>query len=165
MGLLDKKERILDITLTDFGRDLFSKNQLQIKYYAFSDEGIDYSGSLSASAVFVSSSYDDQIYNTLTFESDQRLGQQTLKTFLFNGPINKNVSPQFITSRDSNTEITLERRYQVRTIQEIPQIQNNNPIVVRINENRNFSSNDRNLTYLYNQRLFTLLSLLKNSNK
>jgi hypothetical protein len=48
MGFLDKKERILDIVLTDRGRELMSKNQLKVAYYAFSDDGVNYSGSLVA---------------------------------------------------------------------------------------------------------------------
>lgn len=48
MGLLDKKERILDVVLTDKGREQMARNNLNFRYYAFSDEGVDYSGSLSA---------------------------------------------------------------------------------------------------------------------
>jgi len=48
MGFLDKKERILDIVLTDRGRELLSKNEMHVSYYAFSDDGINYSGSLAA---------------------------------------------------------------------------------------------------------------------
>ena len=43
MALLDYKTQILDVTLTDKGRELLSKGLLNYTYYAFSDEGIDYS--------------------------------------------------------------------------------------------------------------------------
>lgn len=49
MAFLDKKERILDIVLTEEGRKLLAQNDLDFAYYAFSDDGIDYSGSLNAS--------------------------------------------------------------------------------------------------------------------
>ena len=71
MGFLDQKERILDIVLTDYGKELLSKNQLNFKYYAFSDEGINYSGSLSSSLA-VSSSVDNYVHRNLAFEADQR---------------------------------------------------------------------------------------------
>jgi len=48
MGFLDKKERILDVVLTQKGRELLSKSQLNFSYYAFSDDGIDYSGSFDS---------------------------------------------------------------------------------------------------------------------
>lgn len=49
MPFLDKKARIMDVSLTARGRKLLAGNQLAIRYYAFSDELIDYSGSLSQS--------------------------------------------------------------------------------------------------------------------
>lgn len=42
MGFLDPKERILDIILTEKGRELLSKGELVIKYYAFFDDEVDY---------------------------------------------------------------------------------------------------------------------------
>jgi hypothetical protein len=104
MGILDPKERILDVVLTNRGKELLSKNQLDFTYYAFSDEEIDYSGSLSAS-IMESSSIDDQVFRNLSFESDQRkksLGtyQRTLETFLFTIPSRRKVLPEFKTSLD-----------------------------------------------------------------
>ena len=166
MGLLDKKERILDVVLTDRGRDLFSKNQLQIKYFAFSDEGIDYSGSLSASvSVSSGSTYDEIIYNTLTFEADQRIGDQTLKTFLFNGPVGSKVSLQFVTNRDANPEITLERRYEIIKFKEINKVQENKPVIVRVDQKRNYSQKNRQLNYLYNQRISQMIDVFKTIKK
>ena len=47
MGLLNFKEDIIDLKLTDKGRELLSEGQLDFTYFAFSDEGVDYSGSFS----------------------------------------------------------------------------------------------------------------------
>ena len=59
MAFLDKKERILDITLTDRGRQLLSRGLLDFTYYAFSDEGVDYSGSLAYPS---GSTFDKEIF-------------------------------------------------------------------------------------------------------
>ena len=42
MSFLDKKEQILEICLTKHGRKLLSKGKLNIKYYAFADDEVDY---------------------------------------------------------------------------------------------------------------------------
>jgi len=42
MGILDKKSRIIHFRLTDTGRDLLSRGQLDFKYYKFFDDGVDY---------------------------------------------------------------------------------------------------------------------------
>lgn len=46
MGLIDKKNHIIDFQLTNKGRELLSKNSLNFVYYAFSDDQIDYSASI-----------------------------------------------------------------------------------------------------------------------
>ncbi len=43
---MNQKERVLEVVLTERGKDLLSKNQLNFSYFCFSDDGIDYSGSL-----------------------------------------------------------------------------------------------------------------------
>ena len=69
MGLLDQKERVLDFRLTDKGRERLSKNQLNFSYYAFSDDGIDYSGSISSSVLISGSNLNDFVHiNTFAFE-------------------------------------------------------------------------------------------------
>lgn len=51
MAFLDRKSRVVDITLTGRGRELFALGELDFAYYAFFDDGIDYdpwaSGSLT----------------------------------------------------------------------------------------------------------------------
>lgn len=42
MSFLDKKERVLDIILTQHGRKRLAKGEFQPKYFAFSDDEIDY---------------------------------------------------------------------------------------------------------------------------
>lgn len=42
MGLLDNKENVMEITLTQHGRKLLSQGKLIVKYYRFFDDEIDY---------------------------------------------------------------------------------------------------------------------------
>lgn len=114
MAFLDQKERVLDIVLTHKGRELLSKNQLNFVYYAFSDEGVNYSGSLSASAR-VSSSMDNYVHRDLSFEADQRKNQD-LKTFLYTIPQGKEILPEFRVNVDVSSSLTLERKYRIDTI-------------------------------------------------
>lgn len=48
MSFLDPKERILDITLTEEGRKKLSQGKLQVKYYRFFDDEVDYQISFNA---------------------------------------------------------------------------------------------------------------------
>lgn len=114
MGFLDQKERILDIVLTDFGRELLAQNQLNFKYYAFSDEGMDYSGSLSASLA-VSSSFENYVHRDLSFEADQRKDED-LRSFLFTIPQTNRVLPEFKISMDVSSSVVLERKFYINTI-------------------------------------------------
>ncbi len=54
MGLLDPKSRILDVVLTDVGREALARNNLKIAYYSLSDGGsfyeLDASGSSDVTA-------------------------------------------------------------------------------------------------------------------
>jgi hypothetical protein len=52
MGLLNFKEDVIDLVLTDRGKELLSQGQLDFTYYAMSDEGVNYSGSLSMNKNF-----------------------------------------------------------------------------------------------------------------
>ncbi len=116
MAFLDQKERILDIVLTDRGRELMSKNLLDFTYFAFSDEGVDYSGSL-VSANAASSSLDDYVHRNLSFEATQKTNgkglptNKDLSTFLFTIPSRKTVLPKLVVSRDEDVTITLNRRF------------------------------------------------------
>jgi hypothetical protein len=113
MAFLDR-ERILDIVLTDKGRELMSKNQLKFIHFAFSDEGIDYSGSLAS--LVGSGSFDDFVHRDLSFEADQRangkesLRNVDLKTFLYTIPAGNSVLPELVIS-DVRQEIPITRQY------------------------------------------------------
>jgi len=77
-GFLDNKTRVVDMVLTDYGRELYSQGKLNLEYYAFSDDEVDYdppmrqddqyfSGSISATEL--SSSKVQQIEATLVREA------------------------------------------------------------------------------------------------
>lgn len=42
MSFLDKKERVLEIVLTQHGRKKLAKGEFNPKYFAFSDDEVDY---------------------------------------------------------------------------------------------------------------------------
>ena len=42
MGFLDTKERIMEFILTQKGKEYLSEGKFNIKFYAFSDDEIDY---------------------------------------------------------------------------------------------------------------------------
>jgi len=115
MGFLDQKERILDVVLTHKGKELLSKNLLEFSFYAFSDESVNYSGSLSSSiATFVA--FDDYVHRGVSFEADQRVSDnraisKTLETFLFTIPSRGKVIPEFKTSIDDSGDVILKRSY------------------------------------------------------
>jgi len=54
MGLLDKKEHILNLILTQHGRKRLSEGNLNVSYYAFLDDEIDYevSSGISTGSIF-----------------------------------------------------------------------------------------------------------------
>lgn len=117
MGLIDKKEKIIDFQLTDKGRELLSKNQLNFSYYAFSDDSVDYSGSLSSSAMISGSNLDDYIHtNTFAFEP-LRQNNKAINNFLFTMPIQNDVVTQF--NQNVTGSITLKRNYETETIENI----------------------------------------------
>jgi len=112
MALLNKRERILDVVLTDKGRELLSQGLLDFKYYAFSDEGVDYSGSLARGGNF-----ENNIKSTFTFEADQRSNEmrqsnnRDLNTFLFTVPSRNQTIPRFVASTDDISGVTLEKKF------------------------------------------------------
>jgi len=116
IALLDRKERIIDLVLTDKGKELLSKNQLKFEYYAFSDAGIDYSGSLVASSS-TGMSTDDYVHKNLSFEADQRTNSMNsnksvdLQTFLYTIPAGNKVLPEFNVGIDDTQTIPLAREY------------------------------------------------------
>jgi hypothetical protein len=50
MGLLDPKSRVLDVVLTDVGREALARNNLKIAYYSLSDATTFYENDLSGSS-------------------------------------------------------------------------------------------------------------------
>lgn len=72
-GFLDKRDRVVDMVLTDYGKELFSVGRLDFVYYAFSDDEVDYdpyifnSGSLSSTEL--TASKVEQIEATLVREA------------------------------------------------------------------------------------------------
>jgi hypothetical protein len=113
MGFLDAKERVLDVVLTDKGRELLSQNLLDFEFYAFSDDGVDYAGALTAS-LQVSGSVDDYIRRTLIIEAGQfkdSKEQRDMNTFLYTIPSRRRTLPQLVTNFDDTPDITLRRSY------------------------------------------------------
>jgi hypothetical protein len=100
--------------LTDKGRELLSKNQLNFVYYAFSDEGINYKQNL-ASAIQLSQSVDAVSRKTLFFEADQRRDRD-LSSFLYTIPEERRVLPSVTLNVNVSSSISLERRYSIKSL-------------------------------------------------
>ena len=121
MGILDKKTTIIDFQLTDKGRELLSENRLNFTYYVFSDDQIDYSGSLSdrqsAQTTSTGSSFDDFVHtNTFSFEPIRR-NDKSINNFLYTMPLGDEVVPQFNSSITGS--FTLNRNYSIDKIENI----------------------------------------------
>jgi len=135
MGLLDKKERVLDIVLTQRGRELLSKNQLIVKHYAFSDEGVNYSGSLYSSVNVSGTTFDDDVYRGLSFEATSKFQTTppgpggtsitnpifqtnvgSLSSYLYTVPEGSNTLPDFKIGANVSASIELERRFYIEVI-------------------------------------------------
>ena len=116
MGLLNAKERIFDVVLTDRGRQLLSQNNLDFEFYAFSDEGVDYEQALSASLANSSSLDHEVSKNTHVAEADQR-PRKDLKTFLYSIPSGRQTLPEFKTNlEERSAAITLKRKFYTDTL-------------------------------------------------
>jgi len=126
-GFLDKKERVFDIVLTDLGRKLLSENQLEFVHYAFSDSGVDYSGSIDMVSK-TTGTLDDFVFRNLAFEANQEkdsLKDKTLDTWLFTIPANSPVVPEFKPSLTGS--MTLNRRYKVEKVVKVIEQAISNP--------------------------------------
>lgn len=114
--MLDKKEKIYDLQLTDLGRKQLSQNQLEFVFYAFSDSGVDYSGSIDT-VLKTTGTLDDYMFKNFTFEADQRkdhLKDKTLDSWLFTMPTDSPTLPEFRIS--STGSITLNKKYKIETM-------------------------------------------------
>lgn len=111
MGFLDKNTRVVDIILTDCGRELYSKGELDFVYYAFSDDEVDYdpfisnSGSLSLDEL--RQEKDKQIEATLVREAifgysggNNSLAKDTtnIQNLLFTIPQGQKIVPEVVLS-------------------------------------------------------------------
>jgi len=114
MGFINQKERVFDVVLTHEGRELLAKNQLNFSFYAFSDDGIDYSGSFASSS-FSTGTLDNYVHRNIAFESRQ-MKNKDLNYFLYTIPAGKKILPNMNINLSGN--VTLERRYQTQTIRE-----------------------------------------------
>tara|TARA_R110000824_G_scaffold372264_1_gene562386 strand:- start:1136 stop:2182 length:1047 start_codon:yes stop_codon:yes gene_type:complete len=66
MSFFDKKEEVMDIQLTSYGKELLSKGDFKPMYYAFFDEGIMYDGG-RASVTEVQNDVQDRIKNNTPY--------------------------------------------------------------------------------------------------
>lgn len=115
MGIIDSKTTILDIQITEKGRQLLSEGNLEFSYYCFSDEDINYSGSLAIvnnPATIPSSSLDNYLHRNLSFEADQKKSYNKeepidMKTFLYTITTTSKTIPDFKISESGS--ITLKR--------------------------------------------------------
>lgn len=77
-GFLDKKKRLIDYKLTDYGRQMLSKGSINFKYYTFSDSSIFYNRDFDEEKINIS----DSLKYYMPFEVDTR------DTVLVNASIN-----------------------------------------------------------------------------
>ena len=115
MGFLDAKERIFDVVLTDKGKELLSQNLLNVEFYAFSDEGLDYGAALTAS-LNTSGSVDEHMRRTPMMEATQFKdfnGEKDFSTFLYSVPAGRQTLPIFTTNFDDRPDITSKRLYYI----------------------------------------------------
>ena len=130
-GFLDKKTRIIDMVLTDYGRELYSRDKLRFTYYAFSDDGVDYdpwiSNSSSLSDMELTSSKEKQIEATPVLEvlfgfpkSTDREARDRLNVdnLLFTMPQGQRVLPEFelLPNVQSGSLRAQQQKQQVRKV-------------------------------------------------
>jgi hypothetical protein len=72
-GFLDNKTQVMDVVLTNYGKELFSRGKLRFVYYTFSDDDVDYNPYISTSGsmsdVALSASKVSKIEDTLVREA------------------------------------------------------------------------------------------------
>ena len=171
MAFIDKKERIISISLTEKGREALSKNQFSVKYYAFSDDGVDYSGSLYATNPnngISSEKLEEYIVRTfLPFECENLGGDsiagvptRDFKSFLFTVEDNQAV-PDFKFAEEI-TEITLSKFYETKQLSDfIKQDLNSNKnieFIINATSGKDTSTEQRALDYAEQQRITNALN-------
>ena len=80
-GFLDKKKRLIDYKLTEFGREKLSKGELRFEYYTFSDRSIVYSQSLTDSYDYA---FSDSLDGYIPFEANSKTGLIINPEFVLN---------------------------------------------------------------------------------
>lgn len=97
---------------------MLAKNQLNFAYFAFSDDGIDYSGSLTDSNSNFSGNIDNIVFRNLSFEGVQKKDQD-LSSFLYTISADSKKVPELVVSVSSSNRIDLKRTYKTLTVNEL----------------------------------------------
>lgn len=157
MAFLDNKNTILDVILTDKGKELLSSGDLKIKYYAFSDSGVDYSGSAVFTSSLSNTSFDDFVFRSSNLECIDMQGKdsqesRTLPTFLYTVSTNDKTLPQL--KLNVSSSITLKRQFTIIPPENLPNaIKNpyllNKKLILRITSDQQVA--DRNSDYVNEQ--------------
>jgi len=179
MAILDPKTRILDVVYTERGRTLLAKEKLKIKYFAFSDSGINYSGSLDFSGTVDGANYiivvdptyarlsgtnlENNLHRNLAFESDQRASSDkseplNLNSFCFSVSNNSKVLPDL--KLDSTDDITLKRTYQTKPKFDVNDLQNYEDVVLTVTKKTmdqetlkiNYAERQRRINIFFNNK-------------
>lgn len=132
-GFLDKNTRVIDMVLTDYGKELYSKGELEFSYFTFSDDEVDYdpwiynSGSLSDTELTASKL--EHVENSLVREATFGVGLDSgpaardlsnINNLLFTMPQGQkvlprmSVSPDFLTGSINAVQQKVERTGIVR---------------------------------------------------
>lgn len=169
---MDAKTRIIDFVLTDKGRTLLSQGQLNFSFFAFSDEGVDYSGSLVSSTTLASASLDEFVRRGFSLEADQRknglINNSTqnlnLNSFLYTVPAGSNILPNFYVSISGSA--SLQRQYKVTNLSTLyihPTTMVNPLAVIAKAAIPVQTYQDKAINYVFDQNLRTAVSLLSQS--
>jgi hypothetical protein len=157
MAFFEPKETILDVKLTDLGRNLLAKNQLQFNYYAFSDDGIDYSGSLALTNF--TGSIDNIVFKNLSTETPQYANKE-LNSYLYTVNTFDNKIPQLVVSISTGSLLQLKRRYKTWSGQEITKLVNlestSKPLDIIMKAN--IQPENRVYKYVFEQNVLPLVS-------
>lgn len=105
-GFLDKKKRLIDYKLTEFGREKLSKGELRFEYYTFSDRSIVYSQSLTDSYDYA---FSDSLDGYIPFEANSKTGLIINPEFVLNDIMeqeNTSLTRQYDIIRDTNKTLS-----------------------------------------------------------
>lgn len=129
MGFLDKNNRIIDMVLTGYGKELFSKGELRFVYWAAFDDEVDYdpyvaeSGSLTEEALAAKKFQliEDTIVREATtgYRRVNRSGSDTTNVHrpLFDMPQGQVTLPAVTSSAPSEVTLEVTQQKVVETLQ------------------------------------------------